>query len=82
VIYAGGAAEPADAPSMHAALDGLMVRMAPWSTGGPAVNFLSGPDVTAAQLAAGYLPADVERLAAVKRAVDPGDVFRTHHGRA
>jgi FAD/FMN-containing dehydrogenase len=82
VIYAGGASESADAPAMHAALDRLMVRMAPWGTGGPAVNFLSGPDVTAAQLAAGYLPADVERLAAVKRAIDPDDVFRTHHGRA
>ena len=46
------------------------------------VRLLSGPDVTAAQLATGYLPADVVRLAAVKRAVDPGDVFRTHHGRA
>ncbi|MGH3587460.1 MAG: BBE domain-containing protein [Pseudonocardia sp.] len=37
--------------------------------------------MSAAQLATGYLPGDVARLAAVKRAVDPGDVFRTHHGR-
>jgi hypothetical protein len=56
--------------------------MAPWGTGGVCVNFLSGPNVTAEQLATGYLSGDAARLAAVKRAVDPGDVFRTHHGRA
>ncbi|MFD7075193.1 FAD-binding oxidoreductase [Nocardioides sp. NPDC059952] len=82
VAYAGGVAETGEAASLVADLDRLMARLAPWSTGGPAVNFLSGPDVTAARLAAGYLPADVERLAEVKRVVDPTDVFRTHHGRA
>jgi hypothetical protein len=81
VLYAGGVAEPDRAPAVRAALDRLLTALAPWGTGGVCVNFLSGPDVTAAQLATGYLPADVERLAAVKRAVDPGDVFRTHHGR-
>ncbi len=64
------------------AFERLLTGMAPWGTGGVCVNFLSGPDITADQLAAGYLPGDPERLAAVKRAVDPDDVFRTHHGRA
>jgi FAD/FMN-containing dehydrogenase len=82
VLYAGGVAEPDGAPDVRAALDQLVAALAPWGTGGVCVNFLSGPDVTASQLATGYLPADVERLAAVKRAVDPDDVFRTHHGRA
>ncbi|OZM80500.1 FAD-binding oxidoreductase [Pseudonocardia sp. MH-G8] len=82
VLYAGATAEPERVPAVHAAYDRLFTAMAPWSTGGACVNFLSGPDVTAAQLATAYLPADVDRLAAVKRAVDPGDVFRTHHGRA
>jgi FAD/FMN-containing dehydrogenase len=82
VLYAGAAAQPAQVPALHAAYDRLFAAMAPWSTGGVCVNFLSGPDVTAAQLATGYLPADLARLAAVKRAVDPDDVFRTHHGRA
>jgi hypothetical protein len=82
VLYAGAAAEPQRVPELREAYDRLFAAMAPWGTGGVCVNFLSGPDVTAAQLATGYLPGDVERLAAVKRAVDPGDVFRTHHGRA
>jgi FAD/FMN-containing dehydrogenase len=82
VLYAGASAAPAQAPAVHAAYDRLFAALAPWSTGGVCVNFLSGPDVTAAQLATGYLPADVARLAAVKRAVDPDDVFRFHHGRA
>ncbi|MHA6624472.1 FAD-binding oxidoreductase [Pseudonocardia sichuanensis] len=81
VLYAGAAAQAEQVPALHAAYDRLFAAMAPWSTGGVCVNFLSGPDVTAAQLATGYLPEDVARLAAVKRAVDPDDVFRTHHGR-
>ncbi|MGI5127198.1 FAD-binding oxidoreductase [Pseudonocardia sp. CA-107938] len=82
VLYAGAAAEPAQVPALQAAFERLFSALAPWGTGGVCVNFLSGPDVTAAQLATGYLPGDADRLAAVKRAVDPGDVFRTHHGRA
>lgn len=81
VLYAGAVAEPEQVPAVHAAYDRLFAAMAPWSTGGVCVNFLSGPDVTAAQLATGYLPGDVDRLAAIKRGVDPGDLFRTHHGR-
>jgi len=56
--------------------------MAPWATAGVCVNFLSGPDISASRLAAGYLPGDPERLAEIKRVIDPSDVFRTHHGRA
>lgn len=82
VLYAGGAAEGAEAPPLRAALDHLVESMEPWGTGGVCVNFLSGPDVTAAQYATGFLDEDVARLAAIKRAVDPDDLFRTHHGRA
>lgn len=82
VLYAGAAAEPEEVSAVDSAYDRLFAAMAPWSTGGACVNFLSRPDVTAAQLATGYQPAEVDRLAAVKRDVDPHDVFRTHHGRA
>lgn len=81
VLYAGGVAEGERVPRLRSALERLVIAMEPWGTGGVCVNFLSGPDVTAAVLANGYRPGDVERLAAIKRAVDPGDVFRTHHGR-
>jgi hypothetical protein len=82
VLYAGAAAAPEQVPALQAAYDRLFTAMAPWGTGGVCVNFLSGPDVTAAQLATAYPPAGAARLAAVKRAVDPDDVFRVHHGRA
>lgn len=80
VLYAGGVADANHAPRLHAQLDRLVARMEPWSTGGPVVNFLSGPDVSGDDLARGYLPDDVERLASIKRQVDPDDVFRVHHG--
>lgn len=79
VLYAGGAG---DRDGLVAAFDKLHSAMAPWGTGGVCVNFLSGPDVTAEQLATGYRPDDVTRLAEIKRVVDPDDMFRTHHGRA
>jgi FAD/FMN-containing dehydrogenase len=83
VLYVGGAASsPDDAAALRARFDALFASMEPWATGGVVVNFLSGPDVSAAELASGYLPEDVARLAAIKRAVDPGNMFRTHHGLA
>ncbi|TYL55519.1 FAD-binding oxidoreductase [Nocardioides sp. BGMRC 2183] len=82
VLYAGGAASTSEAPRLRAAYKRLFEEMAPWGTGGVCVNFLSGPDVSAAELASGYRPEDVLRLEAIKRAVDPDNVFRTHHGLA
>jgi len=82
VLYAGAAAEPAQLPALRTAFTRLFTAMDPWSTGGVCVNFLSGPDITAAELATGYLPGDLDRLTTIKRAVDPHDMFRTHHGRA
>lgn len=81
VLYVGGTADEAEAPRMRAALGQLVESMETWGTGGICVNFLSGPDVTAAEYATGFLEHDVARLAEIKRAVDPGDLFRTHHGR-
>ncbi|MEV6241159.1 FAD-binding oxidoreductase [Lentzea sp. NPDC051838] len=82
VLYAGAAASPAQLPELRGAFARLFTAMSPWSTGGVCVNFLSGPDISAVELATGYLPGDFDRLAAVKHAVDPHDMFRTHHGRA
>lgn len=82
VLYVGGAAEPDEAPALQARFAELFGAIEPWTTGGVAVNFLSGPDVTAEELASGYLPEDVERLAQIKREYDPQNLFRTHHGLA
>ena len=49
----------------------------PWSTGYTYVNFLdaAGPDA----IRRAYDPATLERLSAVKRQVDPDNVFRVNH---
>ncbi|MGK9219222.1 MULTISPECIES: FAD-binding protein [Microbacterium] len=82
VLYAGGAAHGDDAPALRSALAGLIGDMSPWSTGGVLASFLSGPAVTRAELATAYLPEDTARVERIKRAVDPHDLFRAHHGRA
>ncbi|OJU41254.1 MAG: hypothetical protein BGN97_16095 [Microbacterium sp. 69-10] len=82
VLYVGGAAGPDEAPALQRRFAELFAAMEPWATGGVCVNFLSGPDVTAEELATGYLTDDVERLARIKRAYDPENLFRTHHGLA
>ncbi|MDR2999336.1 MAG: FAD-binding oxidoreductase [Microbacterium sp.] len=82
VLYAGGAAEADAAPALQARLAELLAAVEPWATGGVAVNFLSGPDVTAEELSSGYLPEDLVRLARIKREYDPENMFRTHHGLA
>ena len=57
---------------------GVLGALAPWAAPGCMLNFLgdvSGPD----EVLAAYDPADAERLLAVKRAVDPDDVFSGGH---
>lgn len=48
----------------------------PFATGGGCANFLGGPHVTTADLRAAFLPEDFDRLVALKRRYDPGDLFR------
>lgn len=79
VLFAGGAGERAP---VVAAVTDLMAAVTPWGTGGICVNFQAGPDVTAEQWGTGFRTEDLDRLAAIKRAVDPTDMFRFHHGRA
>lgn len=52
-----------------------MSRVEPWSTGGSLINHLgpAGQD----RLRRLWAPADLDRLLAVKRRVDPANVFRT-----
>lgn len=57
---------------------GVLEALRPWAAPGCMVNFLgdvSGPE----EVLAAYAPADAERLLAVKRAVDPDDVFSHGH---
>ena len=53
--------------------------LAPWTTGGVYVNAIGG-DVTAARKQAAYGGAGkLERLRELKRAWDPGNLFRLNH---
>lgn len=78
-LYSGSVVGPGELDAHRAAHDGLHATMRPWATGGVCLNFLTGPDVTPDELASGYLPGDVERLAAVKRRHDPTNMFRIGH---
>jgi hypothetical protein len=75
-LYSGGAAADDGVDALRAALAHLHEAMAPWGTGGACLNFLAGPDVTEEQVRSAYSETDLDRLAEVKRRVDPGDTFR------
>ncbi|MFI6789875.1 BBE domain-containing protein [Nonomuraea sp. NPDC050383] len=53
--------------------------LAPWSTGGRALTFLSGEHAAPDHVRAAYAPGDCRRLAALKAVWDPADVFRLNH---
>jgi Berberine and berberine like len=78
-LYSGAAATGSEVAPLRSAFSRLHAAMEPWGTGGVCLNFLSGPDVTSAQLRSAYRPADVERLLAIKRTVDPANLFRITH---
>lgn len=74
-LYTGGPAGPAGAGPLRADLDRVHRAMEPWGSGRACVNFLAGPDVTAAQAGSGYRAADRARIEAVRREADPAGVF-------
>ena len=75
-LYSGGTVADDGVGALRTALARLHEAMAPWSTGGACLNFLAGPDVTEEQVRSAYSETDLDRLAEVKRHVDPDDTFR------
>jgi FAD/FMN-containing dehydrogenase len=57
----------------------LADAMSPWALGRKALNFLSGDETTPGTVAEAYAPDAYTRLAAVKRELDPHDLFRVNH---
>ncbi len=60
------------APLVSAALDQLFTTFAPWSTGTAPLTFLDRDE----SIRRAYPAATVDRLRAVKAAVDPAGIFR------
>jgi hypothetical protein len=65
----------AQVPGARAAVDAVADRLRPYATGGAFLNFLADPEKTATA----YTPEDYRRLANVKRAYDPDNVFGANH---
>lgn len=68
---------PADDDRARAWVRAVREDMQPWSTGAVYLNFIG--DEGEQRVAAGVGPANYVRLAAVKRAYDPDNVFRLNH---
>jgi UDP-N-acetylenolpyruvoylglucosamine reductase len=78
-LYSGSVVTPGRDEELRAAQVKLHERLRPWATGGVCLNFLTGPEITTDVLRSAYLPADFERLAALKKNYDPENIFRINH---
>jgi hypothetical protein len=57
----------------------LHQQMAPWATGGAVGSFLNIGDTGPERIRSAFTPSDFSRLAAVKAAYDPTNLFRINH---
>ncbi|GIF71574.1 BBE domain-containing protein [Asanoa siamensis] len=57
----------------------MLAALAPWVAGSAMVNFMGHYDAAAGGARRGYEPATYERLARIKRAYDPANLFRFNH---
>ncbi|TDC37182.1 FAD-binding oxidoreductase [Micromonospora sp. 15K316] len=79
LLYGVALGGPDQAEAFEGYLTGLVAALEPWSTGRRFVNFFSAADATDEGVATGYRPETYQRLAAVKKAYDPHNVFRLNH---
>jgi len=70
---------PADAAAIRKAEAEAVRRLQPWSTGGMYVNFMNTEDTAPDAVRHAYRPEVYRRLAALKRRVDPHNMFRLNH---
>lgn len=78
-LFAAGVGGPEQAGAIKAHAARVVTDLAPWSTGGTLVNFLSTEESTPEQVRTAYSPQAYARLAAIKRSVDPANLFRLNH---
>ncbi|GII52741.1 FAD-linked oxidase [Planotetraspora thailandica] len=78
-LFVASVGTPADAAAIKKAEADIIRRMQPWSTGGMYLNFMAGEDVAPEAVQRAYQPDVYQRLVAVKRKVDPTNMFRLNH---
>jgi hypothetical protein len=70
--------ERADITDVRPAHQRIFEAIAPWSTGGRALNFMSG-EKDAEHVRSAYDPKDYQRLTEIKAVYDPENMFRLNH---
>ncbi|MET7403473.1 FAD-binding protein [Dactylosporangium sp. NPDC005572] len=78
-LFVASIGGPADAGAITKAEADIIARMQPWSTGGMFLNFMTSEDSAPDAVQRAYQPAVYQRMAAVKRKVDPTNMFRLNH---
>ncbi|MEV4511725.1 FAD-binding oxidoreductase [Dactylosporangium sp. NPDC049525] len=79
LLYLAAVCPPADPHAVAGYADEILARLAPWTTGGAALNFMGTHDAAPARVRSAYTEADYRRIVGVKRAYDPENVFRVNH---
>ncbi len=80
VVFGFAVGAPDEAPRLRGELERVMDGLSPWTARRNMVNFLSPDEATDAEgVRQVYGPERYDRLAAVKRTYDPGNVFRFNH---
>lgn len=77
-LFALGVLAPGISEQVPAAGQAVLDRLRPWATGTALLNWL-GSTTDPAEVAKAWRPGVYQRLLAVKREVDPGNVFRLGH---
>jgi FAD/FMN-containing dehydrogenase len=70
--------ERADITDVRPAHERIFEAIAPWSTGGRALNFMNGQN-DAKHVRSAYDPKDYQRLTEIKAVYDPENTFRLNH---
>jgi FAD/FMN-containing dehydrogenase len=75
IVVGAQSPDPAAIDELRAAVEAVVARLRPYSTGQSFLNFLGEPE----RVADAYTPEDYRRLGEIKATWDPDNVFRGNH---
>lgn len=78
-LCAIGLGTPDEAAAVDEALNAMVATFAPWDSGRSYLNVYGGRDVDPERVRLAFDDADYARLAAIKAAYDPANMFRINH---